>query len=297
MVNAGAIPSLVALVDSSSPEACENATAVLSELARTQGGTKKAIVQAGGIEPLIQLLTDASVQTQRHAACALWGLADGKEGVYDKQIVEQGALRPLIAMLMLNHPETRGFAAACLSCCCADDDAKKAIRDANGAAPLLALLHSPSGWLRQQAMEMLKTLEIPFNVPETSSPRPARSPRQTGTKASTAAGLSQPLLAQKLLPIRTSSSIDPEVDNPKVGELKRGEVVFLIESQEVAPATWRARIAIELGGTAKGWVTQSRSGTEFLIAEGSPGSACLTQAQKYKFHFFSFQLGRTDSAC
>lgn len=83
----------------------------------------------------------------------------------------------------------------------------------------------------------------------------------------------------------------------KVGELKRGELVFLIESQEVAPATWRARIAIELGGTAKGWVTQSRSGTEFLIAEGSPGSACLTQAQKNKFHFFSFQLGRTDSAC
>ena len=163
MVNAGAIPSLVALVDSSSPEACENATAVLSELARTQGGTKKAIVQAGGIEPLIQLLTDASVQTQRHAACALWGLADGKEGVYDKQIVEQGALRPLIAMLMLNHPDTRGFAAACLSCCCADDGARKAIRDANGAAPLLALLHSPSGWLRQQAMEMAS--QRPSNAP------------------------------------------------------------------------------------------------------------------------------------
>ena len=81
----------------------------------------------------------------------------------------------------------------------------------------------------------LKTLEIPFNVPETSSPRPARSPRQTGTKASTAAGLSQPLLAQKLLPIRTSSSIDPEVDNPKVGKHRMAKPSEARQARTVAP--------------------------------------------------------------
>ena len=68
-----------------------------------QGGHKKLLVKAGGIPPLVALLSDPNTMTQRHAACALWGLADGKEGVYDKQIVEHGAVRPLLAMLLLDH--------------------------------------------------------------------------------------------------------------------------------------------------------------------------------------------------
>ena len=66
---------------------------MLSALARTQGGNKKAIVQAGGIAPLIALLSDPAIDTQKHAACALWGLAEGKEGIYDKQIVEAAPSR------------------------------------------------------------------------------------------------------------------------------------------------------------------------------------------------------------
>ena len=51
------------------------------------------------------LLADAKPVTQRHAACALWGLSDGKDGVYDKQIAEarsQGHTRTRTAI----HPPT-----------------------------------------------------------------------------------------------------------------------------------------------------------------------------------------------
>ena len=83
------------------------------------------LVWKGGVDPLIELLSDANLTTQRHATSALWGLAEGKEGVYDKQIVEAGGIQPLLSMLLLNNEETRGFAAACLSCCVADSDARE----------------------------------------------------------------------------------------------------------------------------------------------------------------------------
>ena len=78
MVGAGAIPNLTSILTSKSADVREHAAALLSSLARTQGGNKKAIYHAGGVEPLVLLLGDARPTTQRHAACALWGLSDGK---------------------------------------------------------------------------------------------------------------------------------------------------------------------------------------------------------------------------
>ena len=90
IVNAGCIPLLVKLLDSDSLGVIEHAAAVLSILARTAGGNKKAIVAAGGLGGLIAQLRAADTTTQKHAACALWGLAEGKEGVYDKEMVSGG---------------------------------------------------------------------------------------------------------------------------------------------------------------------------------------------------------------
>ena len=83
IVSAGAIPRLVEMLHSDADEAREKAVAVLSTLARTQGGNKQAIFMAGAINPLIKLLRDPSVSTQKNAASALWSLADGKEGIYE----------------------------------------------------------------------------------------------------------------------------------------------------------------------------------------------------------------------
>lgn len=167
MVNAGAIPLLVAVLESPSSEAREHAAAVVSALARSQGGNKKVIYQKGGIAPLVKLLTDARPITQRHAACALWGLSDGKDGIYDRQIAEAGAIPLLIAMLLNDDQETRGFAAACMLCLCKDKSAHPAILEAGGAEPLQALSYGPATWLRGQVVEMLTLLGVPVPDPDT----------------------------------------------------------------------------------------------------------------------------------
>jgi hypothetical protein len=312
----------VGVLSFESSEAREYAAAVVSTLARTQGGNKRAIVQAGGIGPLIELLSDASIQTQRHAACALWGLAEGKEGVYDKEIVEAGAVHPLIQMLLLNHAETRGFAAACLSCCCADDKARLAIVEHGGAEPLVSLAHSPTAWLRSQAKEMLRVLGIPFHDPDRiDSPRVvATSPPPEdagGVQRERPFLIGSKLIANKTLPIRLHKSVNPEKQNDVVGVLNQGDAAFVVERLEVAPGVVRARVALEVGAQPVGWVTMAREGVTFMVSEpplvapvvGSPllspsqrGRAEMAAMQhsprnaneslrnRLKFHFFSFRV-------
>ena len=240
------------------------------------------LVWKGGVDPLIELLSDANLTTQRHATSALWGLAEGKEGVYDKQIVEAGGIQPLLSMLLLNNEETRGFAAACLSCCIADNDARQLILKAGGAEPLLALVHSPSTWLRGQATQMLKALGVAFKEPESvMSPRALISPRSPGRNGGGAVPLSLPLIAQKTLPIRKERHIDPEKDNPRIGELQRGDTVFVVERVQVVGGTWRSLVAREPGGAPQGWVTSSREGVEFLVSEGEAKDATMRSKMKY----------------
>jgi len=278
----------VAVLSTGLDEAREYAVAVLSTLARSQGGNKKAIAQAGAIPPLVDLLSDASMATQRNAACTLWSLSDGKEGVYDKEMVQCGAVQPLIAMLMLNQTETSGFAAACLSCLCADENARRGIIEAGGANPLLSLLHSPNTWLRGQAGNMLKLLGIPFTKPETSSPRILTSPRSQTKPAGGIGGggggfTSPPLSAQKMLPIRQERFIDPERDNAKVGELKPGDIAYVLERREVAPGIWRALVTRTSGGEPEGWVTAAKDGADFLIPEFANKSGSVLRQMKWKF--------------
>ena len=229
-------------------------------------------------------------------------------------------------MLMLNHVETRGFAAACLSCCCADDAARLKIVEAGGTEPLLALAHSPMRWLRTQAIEMLHLLGVPFHEPgELTSPRHTPSPRSNSK--TTEDGNSKPfiigskMIAQKFLPIRVNKNIEREKENAVVGALEKGDIVYVIERQQlIDPAgasVTRARVALDLGAQPRGWVTMSKDGADFLISDfiytpetgNQPLSACQkgraahliaqqmsprnekeTLQMKMKFHFFSFQI-------
>ena len=271
MVNAGAIPPLVALLKSDAAEARENAAAVLSEIARSQGGNKKAIVVADGVVPMIELLSDGSIQTQKHAACALWGLVEGKEGIYHSQLVELNAVDPLIAMLLSNQPETRGFAAACLSCLCTEDDtARQAVIAGGGAEPLIALAYSPSTWLRCQAVSLLNVLGIPFKEPQIllpPKPSPAASSPVGRANGSPRGTSGYPLVSTKTLPIRVNKSVDPELDNPVVAVLEKGMQAWVLEKEEIGPSFFRALITLEPGGKAKGWVTSGKEGNDHLVSE------------------------------
>ena len=187
MVTAGAIPLLVSVLHSKSPEAREHATAVLSALARSQGGNKKQIYSAGALEPLIGLLDDGRRMTQRHAACCLWALSDGKDGVYDKSIAEGGAIPLLVAMLLQDDGETRGFAAACLLCLCKDKTAHGAIQESGGVDALICLSFGPPTWLRTQVVEMLMLLGVPIPDPDGVPPPPTAVQAQAQAQAQASA--------------------------------------------------------------------------------------------------------------
>ena len=289
MVAAGIIPHLVTLLSSDADEARESAVAVLSTLALSQGGkgNKKSIAHAGAIEPLIALLSDGSTNVQKHAACTLWSLAMGKDGVYDRHIVELGAVEPLIKILLLSHPDTCGYAAACLSCMCNDEAARRRIIEGGAVDPLLTLAQGPGGWLRTQATEMLKLLGIPFTEPEHSNPR-FQSPRgETDAR---------PMSATKVLPIRVKQFIDPNQENPKVGELQTGDVAYVLERREVETGVWRALVTRKPGEEPSGWVTAAKNGADFLVPS-SASKAAGSALKDMEFRFWPHQVRSATVDC
>ena len=75
-------------------------------------------------------------------------------------ISKAGAISPLITLLMENNNDTRGFAAATLSCLCKDPRAREEMTQAGGIEPLLALSQGPATWLRTQAVDILTSLGV-----------------------------------------------------------------------------------------------------------------------------------------
>ena len=100
--------------------------------------------------------------------------------------------------------------------------------------------------------------------------------------------------AVKPLPIRVSKSVDIEIDNPIVGALEKGQQAWVIEKIEIIPGSgaYRSLVALEPGGTPKGWVTSGKEGNDFLVTEQALWEADESRPShlKMKFHFFSFQV-------
>ena len=174
VVQAGGIPALVALMLRADPdpeevskedqrahtETKESAAAVLSELARSQGGNRMAIVQQGGITPIVNLIREGSQVAQKHATCALWGLA--QEPRFRPSIVEtEGAVERLVELLRNFEGETQGFAAATLVCLVQDESGKATILSVGGPGPLMTIALGPANWLRSQCIDVLKMLGYP----------------------------------------------------------------------------------------------------------------------------------------
>ena len=184
----------------------------------------------------------------------------------------------LIVLLQDNNVETRGFAAACLSCCCKDFHARKIILDLGGEKSLLALAYNPSVWLRGQAKGMLHLLGVPIGPPPptvtvSGSAKEIPSPELPAPESADGDGLG-PLL----------SELGNEQDQSSI--LHGGS------------RTARSGITTSRGGnsTARSSIMSSsqRGGPVFGPAPWIP-SANAPRHVKMKFHFFSFQLNKGDS--
>ena len=156
----------------------EAAAALLSELARSQSAFRIAIVQAGCLLPLIDLVHGDSGGAQKQATCALWGLAS--EPKFRRRIASvPRAVERVVELLRKQEGETQGFAAATLLCLAADEFGKQAIMSVGGAGPLMSIALGSDSWLRTQCVQTLKLLGYPDPQKKRAgdNPSPQLSPR------------------------------------------------------------------------------------------------------------------------
>ena len=160
IVQANGIGQLVLLLgETELPEARESAAAVISELTRSNKGNLPLIADAGAIPPLVVTMCEGTAGAQKHATCALWGLTQEKtEGArYRTELAKtEGAVARLVELLKGHEGETQGFAAATLVGIAQDADGQEAIRSVGGGGPLMSLALGGHGWLRGQAVEVLR---------------------------------------------------------------------------------------------------------------------------------------------
>ena len=135
-VKAGAVPLLVALLESGSEDAKAQAARALSYLTTDKSGPP-ALLRAGGVAPLVALLRSGGYRTKEFAARALRNLAYDEAG--NAAIVAIG-IAPLVDVANGGGRYANTAAATALSILAlSNEDAYVAMAEASGALVQLAL--------------------------------------------------------------------------------------------------------------------------------------------------------------
>ena len=137
IVEAGALPLLVALVSDGSPEQKVRAARALMHLSNYTVGVE-AIADAGGIPPLVALVREGTESQKLAAAGALHGLA--RKGANRGAIAQAGGIPPLVALVHDGTENQKVNAAAALLNLANDEVYQVAIAHAGGIPPLVALV-------------------------------------------------------------------------------------------------------------------------------------------------------------
>lgn len=147
-----AIAPLVKLLESEHAPTVENAAGCIEMLAR-DSGNQSAIAGAGGIPPLVTLLTaaQASASTKDKAAGALGELAHENNKNKDS-IVEAGAIKPLVALLQTDRHNSALYALRVLA---TNSKHLEAIGNAKALKPALRLLSSSCPETQESAARLL----------------------------------------------------------------------------------------------------------------------------------------------
>ena len=115
MVQAGAVPPLVAQLSDGSDEAKQAATCAICALSGPGGG-EDAIVAAGGVGPLVSLIENGGERVEAHAITALHNLARCPRTIKDVAAVPS-LIRACVNVLTRSlDADVRTAAAATLAC-------------------------------------------------------------------------------------------------------------------------------------------------------------------------------------
>mmetsp|Transcript_108798 Transcript_108798/g.306598 ORF Transcript_108798/g.306598 Transcript_108798/m.306598 type:complete len:768 (+) Transcript_108798:130-2433(+) len=139
-----AVQAQIEQLRSGAADARQRAALTLRNLAVESAENQVAIVQAGALIPLVDLLQDAEPDVREEAARALWNLVRGTREINGRNqlaIAQAGAIGPLIRLLEDPVPRVRVVAAAVLNDLTIDNTGNKvAISRAGAIAPLIKLL-------------------------------------------------------------------------------------------------------------------------------------------------------------
>ena len=128
-------------------------------LAHNNAANKVAIAEAGGIPPLVALVTNGAADGQKSAAATLQTItADNAANCV--AIVEAGGIPPLVALVTNGAAHGQKWAAAALQNLAADNaDNKVAIVEAGGIGPLVALVASGTADTADWAARVLRNFD------------------------------------------------------------------------------------------------------------------------------------------
>lgn len=111
IAESGAIPPLVLMLSSPTPQMQANASGALANLARDHPENQAAIAKMGGIAPLCSLVRDGEPETQEQSAAAVWSLATDNAPNKDT-IAKLGGIDPLVGLLITGNSEQSQVCAA-----------------------------------------------------------------------------------------------------------------------------------------------------------------------------------------
>ena len=135
------LPQLVRVIEDGSASAQANAAAALAGILSQKATHQHALVDAGGLAPLVNLLRTGSAKVQEEAAAALATL--DADVSFQSEVIKAGAIPPLVATLQHGSAAVQASGAQALANAAAYSmDAQRAIAKAGAIAPLLALLGS-----------------------------------------------------------------------------------------------------------------------------------------------------------
>ena len=149
---------LVALFESGEESRKEYAAGALRNLA-FETANRAAIVEAGGIRPLVALTTGTEKQKE-YAAGALWFIAADNDA-NQEAIMEAGGIKPLVELVKSGTNEQKKIAAgALMSLARNNSKAHVLIRVAGGIAPLVALVTSGTAGQKEYTAMALASLAV-----------------------------------------------------------------------------------------------------------------------------------------
>eukprot|EP00951_Prasinocladus_malaysianus_P033998 scaffold340301_cov51-Prasinocladus_malaysianus.AAC.1 len=134
----GGVEALVACLRDVSDSLKEASLSALAALISSDREGSDAVVAAGGLLPLVSLLSSPAASLRELAVAVVMGLALSESN--RAAVAWAGGIRPLVCLLSTGSPKAKEMAAKALWSLAVSDENKLAIADAGCIPPLVAML-------------------------------------------------------------------------------------------------------------------------------------------------------------